>query len=443
MKKHIIKLSLILLLCVFILNASGCGSSNNSPETISYESSKLETTETKETVDNGYTVTGVKNFSDGYAWILFKQGENGQSKRACIDTSGKIQFILDDIVEGTLTNDQIRDFKSGYAAVKDNSNNTYILDTKGNIVSSSKNGMYDHIVCYGDGYFLTEKKNNNLHEINFTFSVIDANENYILKDCYTTEKEITDYNAFNYRGDNIFSYTRYSNGYGSGYDFINVKTGKVFAIDVDAFYGYSDNKGIARNDSKNQIVDVNGNCTEIPLERSYAKSPIYNNSFAYKKSNDDSLYVYNLSTGQSNELYRCGTGISAEICDYNAEAFLLKIEDTTKELHDFNGKYWFTLVDYQGNELFAPKGGKPIGFSSERITANYENHADKIKVFDNKGNEIIAAKEGELALAQNGIYHDGFLCVNTNDIRALSGINCNNYIDINGNLLFPNGTITL
>ena len=439
LKKRTLQLSLFLLLCVFILNASGCGSSNNSPVANSYAGSKYETTEKNETANNGYTVTGTKDFSDGYAWISIRQGAKGQSKRACIDTSGKIQFILDDIVEGTLTNDQIRDFKSGYAAVKDNSNNTYILDTKGNIVSSSKTGNYDHIVCYGDGYFLTEKKNNNLHEVNYTFSVIDANENYLLTDCYTTEKEITDYYAFNYRGDNIFSYTRYSNGYGSGYDFINVKTGKVFAIDVDAFYGYSDNKGIARNDSKNQIVDVNGNYTEIPLERCYAKSSIYNNSFAYQKSNDDSLYVYNLSTGQSKELYHCGTGISAKICDYNNEVFLLNIVDTTTKTYED----WFTLVDYQGNELFAPKEGDPIGFSSDRITANYENHADKIKVFDNKGNEIIAAKEGELALAQNDIYHDGFLCVNTNASSAFSGINCNNYIDINGNLLFPDGTITI
>ena len=196
LKKRTLQLSLFLLLCVFILNASGCGSSNNSPVANSYAGSKYETTEKNETANNGYTVTGTKDFSDGYAWISIRQGAKGQSKRACIDTSGKIQFILDDIVEGTLTNDQIRDFKSGYAAVKDNSNNTYILDTKGNIVSSSKTGNYDHIVCYGDGYFLTEKKNNNLHEVNYTFSVIDANENYLLTDCYTTEKEITDYYAF-------------------------------------------------------------------------------------------------------------------------------------------------------------------------------------------------------------------------------------------------------
>lgn len=161
MKKRIIKLSLILFSCVFVLLLSGCGSSSNSLSANSYTGSNFETSNTIKTTDNDYTVVGVKDFNDGYAWISISQGDNSQYKQACIDTSGKIQFVLDDIIEGNLTIDKIRDYKSRYAVIKDNSNNTYILDTKGNIVSSSINGMYDHIVCYDDGYFLIEKKNPN------------------------------------------------------------------------------------------------------------------------------------------------------------------------------------------------------------------------------------------------------------------------------------------
>lgn len=457
MKKRLIKPTAGIVMCLILTVCfNGCEGDNNSIKNFSdVPSQSRDNSEVQSiaTDEKTYTVTNVDDFNDGYAWIWIKENENSEPKEACIDANGKIQFILSDIIKGSFT---VHGFKSGYSFIKDESNNYYIIDTSGNVTSSSKNDDYDHILCDGDGNFLVEKCNNNLHEINYTVSVINGNGTPIVKDCYIFDKKITDHNLFQYRGKGVFSYETgggyISNGWQSrSYDCINSISKAKFSLkSIDSFYDFNSEQTILQGDytGKNQILDVNGNITELNLKGIQIISGITQNCCICRKSNDESLFIYNITNGQINELYHCGTGISAKICDYNDELFLLEIEDTTKELHDFDGKYWFTLVDYQGNEIFTPKEGDPIGFSSDRITANYENHADKIKVFDNKGNEIIAAKEGELALAQHGIYHDGFLCVNTAGNSAitnsLAGVTtCNNFIDTNGNLLFPNGKISI
>ena len=451
LKKRTLQLSMFLLLCVFILNASGCGNSNNSPVANSYAGSKYETTEKNETANNGYTVTGTKDFSDGYAWILFKQGENGQSKRACIDTNGKIQFVLDDIVEGNLTNEKVRDFKSGYAVVKDNSNNTYIIDTKGNIVSSSKSGNYDHIVCYGDGYFLTEKKNNNLHEVNYTFSVIDASENYITKDCFSYDSEITDYSRFEYRGEAVFSHSIGGVNGKRDYECVNAKTGKTFKLNLlNAFYDFEPNGSIIVSESHiTQILHSDGSVTNVNVEDCYAKSHLSNNYFVYKNprySADDSLFIYDISTNQSHELYSCKKGIEANVCGYDENGFLLDITDNSNGYN--NAKHWFVIVDYQGNELFAPIEGTPhtkpftnIALSCNRIIVQKNQNqltGENTDFYDNKGNLIDINNKDMYHFGD--IYKDNLLIVNT---KGGEIVNANNYIDINGNLLFPDGTITL
>ena len=437
MKKFNVFKRALSLLCFAILLSALYGCGNNAPDSLLSDSIVQATDESNKMDDNSFYIDSVKDFSDGVAWVTFKDSQNNK-KQACIDTKGEVQFVLEDVLNNPKP--YTREYENGYAVVND-SNNYYIIDKKGNIASSSKDGKYDKIVSYGDGYFLAEKYNNNyLHEVNYTYSVIDCKGKTLASDCFILKDSSS---SFDYRRNGVFSYcaqryelfanTRYK------YDCFNVKTKQKFTLDhIETFFDYAGEQTIIVGEEGIQLSDANGNVKELTFPEKPFRSKIdilsgiTKNCFVYCIRNhdsgddhDNSLYIYNTSSGQINELYHCGQGISAELCDYNEKEFLMGIRDNTKS------KTWFVIIDHQGKNLFEPIEGEPTGLSCDRIVT----HSN---IYDNKGNIITIANTDSLGFSKK--YHDNLVAVKN---YKNGDSDFKNYIDINGNLLFPENTIKL
>ena len=434
-KFNVFKKTFLLLFCAVLLSALfGCG--NKAPDSLSSDSSNQATDESNKPDDNSFLIDSVKDFTDGFAWVTFTDSQNNQ-KNACINTKGEVQFVLEDILNNPKSG--TGEFNTGYAVVTE-SDNSYIIDNKGNITSSSKDGKYDKIVSYGDGYFLAEKYNNNLHEVNYTYSVIDCNGNTLASDCFILNESSL---SFDYRQNGVFSCcVQTYDLFGSKsykYDCYSVKTKQKFTLDhVKAFFNYEGEHAIIVTEENIQLIDANGKGKELVFpEIPYRSeidilSRITNDCFVYCIRNydsgeipDNSVYIYNVSSGKINELYHCGQGISADLCDYNDKEFLLEIRDNTKI------KTWFVIVDHQGKELFTPVEGDPTGLSCNRIVT-------QSNIYDNKGKMITVANTDSLGFSKK--YHDNLVAVKN---YKNGDSDFKNYIDINGNLLFPENRITL
>lgn len=426
------RFSLIGLLCgILILSMlCGCGSKDQiTDNTIVSENAVTEVSTTENlTSDNVFTKRFVEDFSDGYAWITLSNESRNFYKFVCINDKGEIQFVLNDLIDIEYSNG-IGNFKDGYAVVVDKSEVTYIIDTTGKIISSNKDGVYDKVICYDDGYFLVEKCNNNLHEVSYAYSIIDGKGNILIKDWFISNNQNS---TFKYRGDSVFSYVSTRE-----YDFecINVKSQKRFKLErVKTFYCYNENKTFLLGEfwrGTNQIIDNEGNKVQLDLDdyrvgTDYNNKPIVNNSIICYKSNDDSLYKLDVNTGEVRELYHCGNGISAGVVDYNNESILLNVKDN-------QGKNWVVLIDYQGNDLLTPFEGEPVSLSCDRIITHLPKTGTKKYIYDLKGNQI--SFDDKTYSISSSRFNSDLICVSIkvdSDTTRQS-----NYIDINGKLLFP------
>lgn len=417
-------------LCLILVLSMLCGCGNdasikdNSTESVSSTTAILPSEEPTST--SIFTKRFVNDFSDGYAWITLSDASLDNKRFACINTNGEILFYLNDLIEIEYSNG-IGDFKDGYAVVVDKSDVTYIIDTSGNIISSNKDGSYDKVICYDDGYFLVEKCNNNLHEVSYAYSVINSSGNILIKDWYVLDKAGAEY--FEYHGCDVF---RYNN------ECINVKTQKKFTLEkVKHLFYYNENKTFISGENwggTDQIIDNEGNTIQPNLNdyevdylniHSFNK-PIVNNSLICKKSNDDSLYKLDVNTGEISELYHCGNGISAGVVDFNNESILLKVKDNQR-------KSWVVLIDYNGNNIFTPFEGEPVSLSCDRIVAHLPETGSKKYIYDLKGNQI--SFDDNTYSISSSRFNNNLICVSIkvdSDTTRQS-----NYIDINGKLLFP------
>ncbi len=445
-----------LLSCILILSVlCGCGSkeqSQNKDNTKSMDNNVTEMSITeKPESDSVFTKRFLEDFSDGYAWITLSDESRDNNRFVCINTKGEIQFILNERIplDGAKYYNDIGRFKGGFAVVVDNNDIPHIIDTSGNVLSTGSGDGYDQVLAYGDGYFLVEKYISNLHESSYVYTVIDSSGNPIIKDWFISETQNT---TFKYRGDNVFSYNctlTWSGGW-SYYDFecINVKTQNRFKLEnVESFFQFDNKKTVLvgkHYDGHNQIIDSNGNVILSDLnEYSFnldgvagGYEPIaINNHMLCKKSNDKSLYWLDLNTGQISELYHCGNGISATVRGCNDEGILLNVTDDKKS-------NWIVLIDYSGNEQFAPFeafDGEAKSLSCNRIIANVRgDKGDSYNVYDLKGNRI--SFEGTDTKLDKYEFNSNLIIVKTKNTK---GEEYYNYMDINGKLLFSDSTTEL
>lgn len=419
------KMAVILSLIILTGSMTACNNSNESSFT--QGNSEIQSTSQEKNEDDTLTISSVRAFSDGFAWVHLKDSVTGKIKCACIDTKGKIQFYLDDIVTcKSYTKDYVTDFTDGYSIVTDENEVTYIINTEGRIIASSKDNDFTNVISYGDGYFAVENCKNDLHSVEYTASILDNNGAYIIKDWIKSENKIENLDYF---GDNVFKYVSQDGYYENEYECYNVSTGKSFSLKDCTFESkFNDNKAIIYHyfDNYFELLYSNGKTERLDLHRTVGDNhsrddrEIFDNAIVFQKENDDSLYLYDISSGKSSTLYVCGNGVSANIAGYSNGDFLLTVNSSNNS----GGKSdWFVLIDKQGNNLFEPIEGKIRSFSCDRIIT-MENI-----IYDTKGNAVTVPQNYEIDTK----YNDNLLCVKSPEYNY-SGYD--DYIDINGNLLF-------
>lgn len=102
-----------------------------------------------EILTEGYNISYATNFSDGVAFIQYKN-ENDEHKSVAIDTTGKVLFELDD----GFSIDKIDGYQNGIMVV-----DNFFYDKTGTVIASPEISGYDELLtgnCYG--YVLARKK---------------------------------------------------------------------------------------------------------------------------------------------------------------------------------------------------------------------------------------------------------------------------------------------
>ena len=450
MKKITAKLIAGLLILATLVVMSGCGGSSLAgSDSKSSGSSK----------GKSFTISeSVNSFNDGFAWITVKEETTGVTKRACIDTKGKIQFILNDIFE---INDRtiINEFQKGYAVIAKPRDDTvtrngskyiettwidYIIDKSGKIVWNSEEAGFDAVVCYDDGYFVVSKKEKDSNGENTSYSIIDSSGNILYKDC------LVDDDSFHlgtvlYKGDDVFCC---ENDNSSSYDVkcVNAKSKKVFNIDnVDRFYNY--NNGLTAvtrvNMKPTLIIDNEGNILRSDLEDIYLYTGLTNDSFICSILHENGLYKYDLNTKQMNKYFDQSQEKQKEICDYCDEGVLFDITDE-------QNNHWSVFVDYQGEKIIEPIKGTPNCISCDRIIViSLDSTGNETKqVYDFSGKLI--EPEGNIkdfvSYSYPKKYEKSMAYKFTDNYIPVTALDSNgeeycNYMDINGKLLFKENNI--
>lgn len=95
-----------------------------------------------------YYILTVKAFSEGVAWVEvgIKEDEMVTDSRwVCIDANASVLFMLDFDAFNPSS------FENGVALYKTN-DGEYIVDKSGNVVFSSRDGLFDGIIAYDNGF---------------------------------------------------------------------------------------------------------------------------------------------------------------------------------------------------------------------------------------------------------------------------------------------------
>ena len=437
---HLLLLGVLVISIVFSI--IGC-SSNLEAERASYNSterSTIEKTEKTNSTDNRNAITDVsaliinaESFFDGYAWItVVPKANNGtQQINAVIDPSGDISYFADNNFEPSR-------FERGASILTYGNGVKKVIDPKGNELFSTKSDICDDIIISGDGYYLVSKYYDNYERAGYDIFIIN-NKAERLIGFSELQTEIPE---FYYCGEGIFAYaTMHSFTQQSNYEFWNAETMTKFEIqDIPSSQDLTrifDNgialvmQGSGRQDDRPALLKTNGNleifsknCRESTLYSTFSDGGFICAGYNYKPGFGD----------QVTELafFDCVTKSYILIGDYGERVNLRKVES----LHYIDGslllpligtdqKTYYAIMDKQGNSIVEPT---QCNYVKSLNTCYYISTESGSTVVDLKGNELFKNTEGW----QIEPFYDGLACIDDK-----------NYIDIYGNVLFPDGIITI
>lgn len=438
------KIISLILTTFMVLSTVGCGekqniTNNNSDSDYSKQANTFITENGKEKL---YEIAYADNFSDGYAWININETKNkNNEQRACIDKSGKIQFFLDDIVD-SCANIQVSDFKDGFCVInveyKDEKDKDIIINTKGEIVMSSTDGIFDKVLCFGNGYFAVEKYVNDFHTAEYKVFIIDHNGNQIGDYCLSSQDSKS--TSVYYRGEGVFEFKNSLNS--NHFSLFFTKNNKILNFDNISFYtDFKNGKCVIEKDNEYNFLYTNGNIEKIKLDvpkeaklfLDYQLLTENGTCYYIKNGKKVDYYFYDISTGKSNKIYSCGEGLQID-------PYSLKFENgySVLKILGAEAKY-FTVIDKKGNFQFEPiECDYVLPITSNRVIAS--TPLDEYIIFDETGKKIYYSDVNTIS---DTFYDDFAVIKKVIEIgeRKYTSIDYN-YVDKNGKLLFENNKIS-
>ncbi|MGN0550346.1 MAG: zinc ribbon domain-containing protein [Acutalibacteraceae bacterium] len=335
--------------------------------------SSVATEETKaaELPANLFTVkiTEAQAFSNNYAWIRYIN-ENDVEVYALANISGEIVYSLPEGVEVS----KLWSYQDGFAAYrvgeKYDSSYDVVIDAAGNeyFHTESTDQRVEHLLAWGDGIFMFSLDEENMTET--TYSYIGKTADGVVK--YTLEDKPSYWeNDWRYVGEGWYANENYPYA-------VSLSRGKM-KDDGDYIYGEFHNgeilgKGSLLWGNTKPYTRLNSNLDKIT-------DCDYRGDFQLGERDyvEDGYYVYNSNYIDNYPI--------PSVRRWNGEIVfeLTKYTNNTTQLYPFCGDFapyeidgkdghkYLTAVDWEGNEVFAPRD---LTANGEKIAKNrlYNDH---------------------------------------------------------------------
>ena len=406
--KKVISFALVLAL---IFSLAACGKKKNSDiEVVKDYESQPASGDSEGGQKTALNLTSAYNFVNGYAWVK----SSGSESYSLIDTSGKIICTSTAIEIHGMSNDacyvkeKVGD-KDGEAIY-----NYKIINKDGKIVASSTDGKFDEILAAGDNLFFVHKYESSIDVSRHLYGTINEKGEFVnkLRECPYGElsKTYTSYigaKAFRvgagvyddpyiymssidkYIGNNAIAYGTQIN-IGNSLYIVNESGIKVEGSDT-GYYEYDDDGYayvVIRSDGK--------------VEKAPAFDEIINGMLVKRDREKESVSFTDPATGKTATFSKY---YPVYIDTAGKDNFLIMIEGA-------DSKYYYTILDKNGNMLFEPIEGTRGEIYSERAAG--ETYAsdgrlvlrtdDGYSVLDYTGKVIIpAGTYGRINSFNNGI----------------------------------------
>lgn len=387
--KKVISFALVLAL---IFSLAACGKKKNSDiEVVKDYESQPVSGDSEGGQKTALNLTSFNKFVNGYAWVK----SSGSESYSLIDTSGKIICTSTAIEIHDMSNDacyvkeKVGD-KDGEAIY-----NYKIINKNGKIVASSTDGKFDEILAAGDNLFFVHKYESSIDVSRHLYGTINEKGEFVnkLRECPYGElsETYTSYigaKAFRvgagvyddpyiymssidkYIGNNAIAYGTQIN-IGNSLYIVNESGIKVEGSDT-GYYEYDDDGYayvVIRSDGK--------------VEKAPAFDEIINGMLVKRDREKESVSFTDPATGKTATFSKY---YPVYIDTAGKDNFLIMIEGA-------DGKYYYTILDKNGNMLFEPIEGIRGEIHSERAAG---------ETYANDGRLVLASSDGYSVLDYTG-----------------------------------------
>lgn len=383
--KKVISFALVLAL---IFSLAACGKKKNSDiEVVKDYESQPASGDSEGGQNVALNLTEVNDFSNGCAWVK----SSGSESYSLIDTSGKIICTSTAIEIHDMSNDacyvkeKVGD-KDGKAIY-----NYKIINKDGKIVASSTDGKFDEILAAGDNLFFVHKYESGIDVSRHLYGTINEKGEFVnkLRECPYGElsETYTSYigaKAFRvgagvyddpyiymssidkYIGNNAIDYGTQIN-IGNNLYIVNGSGIKVEGSDT-GYYEYDDDGYayvVIRSDGK--------------VEKAPAFDEIINGMLVKRDREKESVSFTDPTTGKTATFSKY---YPVYIDTAGKDNFLIMIEGA-------DGKYYYTILDKNGNMLFEPIEGTRGEIHSERAAGETYANDSRLVLRTDEGYSVL------------------------------------------------------
>ena len=381
--KKVISFALVLAL---IFSLAACGKKKNSDiEVVKDYESQPASGDSEGGQNVALNLTEVNDFSNGCAWVK----SSGSESYSLIDTSGKIICTSTAIEIHDMSNDacyvkeKVGD-KDGKAIY-----NYKIINKDGKIVASSTDGKFDEILAAGDNLFFVHKYESGIDVSRHLYGTINEKGEFVnqLRECPygVLEKDKT-----KYIGGKAFLVNMDGSYYGNLYVYMS-SNGKYFGEVTDEGIGnvgsslYVINQYGIKAEGSDTLYSPRDGYEHIAIrsdgkiEKAPAFDEIINGMLVKRDREKESVSFTDPATGKTATFSKY---YPVYIDTAGKDNFLIMIEGA-------DGKYYYTILDKNGNMLFEPIEGTRGEIHSERAAGETYANDSRLVLRTDEGYSVL------------------------------------------------------
>ena len=381
--KKVISFALVLAL---IFSLAACGKKKNSDiEVVKDYESQPASGDSEGGQNVALNLTEVNDFSNGCAWVK----SSGSESYSLIDTSGKIICTSTAIEIHDMSNDacyvkeKVGD-KDGKAIY-----NYKIINKDGKIVASSTDGKFDEILAAGDNLFFVHKYESGIDVSRHLYGTINEKGEFVnqLRECPygVLEKDKT-----KYIGGKAFLVNMDGSYYGNLYVYMS-SNGKYFGEVTDEGIGnvgsslYVINQYGIKAEGSDTLYSPRDGYEHIAIrsdgkiEKAPAFDAVVNGMLIKKDYDKKSVSFTDPATGKTATFSKY---YPVYIDTAGKDNFLIMIEGA-------DGKYYYTILDKNGNMLFEPIEGTRGEIHSERVAGETYANDSRLVLRTDEGYSVL------------------------------------------------------